>query len=184
MSQNTSDVFSQKLEEAAAAREAEAIAMEFEGFPCRVLPLPRMFFISAGRMPEYLTQRVIALVDRLPNADDDEQRSATHLVEIESFRREAVCSVLVEPRVVVSGDVPPGGYLYADLVRIAPAFIAAVYTWIMHDCPMPAGEKGEGVLGVEDLANFSGGGGRVKRSGARSGGKGKRAKAVGASAAD
>jgi hypothetical protein len=167
------DVFRRKLEEARESTTQEAIPMVFEGFPCQVLPLPRIHFINAGRMPEHLTNRLIRMVDK--PRDDDEQgeqdeQTAAQTVENENFMRVAVCAVMVEPRVVESGPVPEGGYLYADLLRNAKKFVSAVFAWVMRDCPAPKEQKGEEVLGVEDLENFPDGAGRG--AGAKSGDKG------------
>jgi hypothetical protein len=147
------DIFRQKLEEAREAVRAEAFPMVFAGFPCRVRALPRIHFINAGRMPEHLTRRLLGVLAASGQGTSAEL-SASEIVEGEVFMRKAVCAVLVEPQVVESGLVPEGGYLYADLLETAPAFVSAVFQWIMRDCPMPAEEKGEGVLGVEDLERF------------------------------
>jgi hypothetical protein len=176
MSQKTDDDFKSALEKSRAGREEKAIAMEFAGFPCKVLPLPRIFFISAGQMPDYLTRKVVERLDRTEQTEGL-QVTAEQIVVGEDFRRAAVCRVLVSPRVVSLGEVPAGGYLYADLLDDAPAFISAVFLWIMSDCPLPAEEKGEGVLGVEDLANFpdSAAGQRGAKSGAKGARRGKAA---------
>jgi hypothetical protein len=159
MSQNLettpADVFRRKLEEARERRQSEGFPMEFAGFPCKVRQLSRLHFIRTGRMPEYLTRLVIASIDRREEATATErQASAAEIVEGEVFMREAVCAVMVEPRVVASEPAPAGGYLYAELEENAPEFVQAVYQWVMQDCPAPEEEKGEGVLGVEDLARF------------------------------
>jgi hypothetical protein len=150
MSQKLGDVFAQKLEESRRAEESKAIPMVFAGFPCRVRVLPRVHFIRAGRMPDHLTRKIIANVDGgAPPAP-----SAAQIVEGEQFFRRAVCAVLVEPPVAEQEPVPEGGYLFADLEESAPAFVRAVYDWIVADCPMPEEEKGEEVLGVADLETF------------------------------
>lgn len=176
MSQNLmTDAFRRKLEESRAAEEAKAIPMVFEGFPCRVRVLPKLHFIRAGRMPDHLTKMLIARSDRGDTTPLEE--TAEQTVEGEIFMRKSVCAVMVEPRVVESEPVPEGGYLYADLEDAAHGFVAAVWRWIMQDCPLPEGEKkgGEaGTLSVSDLENFSepaGGGAGVGDTG-EGGGKG------------
>ncbi len=179
MSQSAQDIFRRKLEEARERRQSEGFPMEFAGFPCRVRPLARLDFIRAGRMPEYLTRMVIEFVDRVEKKTvTPDDLSAEQVVEGEQFKRRAVCAVLIEPRVVESGDVPPGGYLFADLDETAPEFVSAVFQWIMRDCPAPKEEKGEEVLGVEDLEKFPEGGERG--TGAQLGGE---SESVGATAA-
>jgi hypothetical protein len=160
--------------------------MVFEGFPCRVRPLVRMHFINAGRMPEHLTSQIIR-----PSDAEDVQATATtaahsaaEAVASENFMRYAVCSVLVEPEVVEAEPVPAGGYLYADLFITAPAFCRAVYQWVLNDCPMPAKEKGEGVLGVEDLETFPEGAEGGQRADAGAKGEGGGAATVGTNAAN
>jgi hypothetical protein len=184
MSQNNSDIFRRKLEESSERERAAAVPMEFEGFPCKVIVMPRAAFIRAGRMPEYLTQMVIEQADNREPTVTPDTLTAEQVVEGLNFKRFAVCSVLAEPRVVASGRVPKGGYLYADLDESAPRFVSAVFAWVMTDCPMPKEEKGVEVLGVEDLARFPDGDGRG--AGAQSGNKGEGvgAAAVGVNAAD
>lgn len=157
MSQNReTDGFRRRLEEVQAEAIGESVPMTFEGFPVRVRPLPRIYFINAGRMPEHLTTQIIRLSDGEGGqvTETTNSRSAAESVASEHFMRFAVCRVLTEPVVVEVEPVPAGGYLYADLFITAPAFCRAVYQWILNDCPLPAEEKGEGVLGVEDLERF------------------------------
>lgn len=169
---STTDVFKLKLEESHRAALAEAIPMEFEGFPCRVRPLGLLFFVRAGRMPEHLTRQVIA------NSSTGGQGSAPassteELVAGEVFMRKAFCAVMAEPQVVESDPVPEGAYLFADLEEKAPKFVAAVMNWIKQDCPLPPEEKGgEGsdMLRVGDLETFPEGAGR--ESGVDAGDKG------------
>jgi hypothetical protein len=138
--------------------------MEFEGFPCVVRPLDKLHFIRAGRMPEHLTLKIIAANDG--GAEPPPEPTAAQIIEGETFYRRAVCAVLVEPRVVESEPVPEGGYLFAELEETAPKFVRAVYAWIMADCPAPKEQKGEEVLGVEDLERFPDGAGRGAGAGA------------------
>jgi hypothetical protein len=154
MSQNKGDIFRQKLEAARARGKAEAVPMEFAGYPVKVRPLSIVSFIKAGRVPDYLTQQLIELIDDGSSAVEAGELSAKQKVEGENFKREAVCAVMVEPVIVEHGTPPEGGYLYADFVKDAPEFIEAVFGWIQRNCPMPASEKGEEVLGVEDLEKF------------------------------
>lgn len=185
MSQSTDpDVFRQKLEEARAAARAAAVPMVFAGFPCKVRVLPKIHFVNAGRMPEHLTRRLLAVTDKADAAQPAIEPTAAEIVEGEVFMRKAVCAVIVEPAVVEAAPVPPGGYLYADLLESAPAFISAVFQWIMRDCPMPKEEKGEEVLGVEDLEKFPDGEGRSTRAKSGHKGKGQRERARGAAAPD
>lgn len=160
------DIFRRKLEERREAARAEAIPMVFAGFPCRVRRLTRMFFIRAGRMPEHLVSRLIALSDAEGQgaAAQMPERSAAEIIEGEVFVRRAVCAVLVSPQVVEAAPVPEGGYLYAELEETAPEFVKAVYQWVTEDCPMPESEKGKGgegeALTVSDLEKFPDGEGR------------------------
>lgn len=180
---STADVFRQKLEESYAAERAAAFPMEFEGFPCKVRPLGLLFFVRAGRMPEHLTQQVIANSSASTAASAAAPASTPEeLVAGEVFMRKAFCAVMAEPQVVESEPVPEGGYLFADLEEKAPKFVAAVMNWIKRDCPMPTEEKGEGVLGVEDLERFLGGAGRESGVDARDTGEGIGAPAVGTTA--
>lgn len=179
----TQDVFRQKLEESRERERAQAIQMEFEGFPCKVRVLPRIFFIQAGRMPEYLTTILIERLDGKESTIEPDKLTAAQTVKGENFKRDAVCAVLVEPPVVAEGKPPEGGYLYADLLEAAPAFVSAVFRWIMRDCPRPIQEKGDESLSVDALENFPTG--DEQRTGAQSGDKGASGggAAVGASAA-
>lgn len=165
------DVFRQRLEESHREALAEAVPMEFEGFPVKVRPLGLLFFIRAGQLPEHLTRQVIARSSENGGGSSPAPpSSAEELVKGEVFMRKAFCAVMAEPRVVEVEPVPEGGYLFADLEVKAPKFVKAVMDWINRDCPLPAEERGEGVLGVEDLENFPEGAGG--QSGAHAGDSG------------
>lgn len=163
------DIFRRKLEESHAAELANALPMSFEGFPCRVRPLGLLFFIRAGQMPEHLTRQVVANSETgargmsVPSSPEE-------LIAGEVFMRKAFCAVMASPQVVEAEPVPEGGYLFFELEKSAPKFVAAVMEWIKRDCPLPAEEKGEGVLGVEDLESFPEGAGG--QSGAHAGATG------------
>ncbi|MDQ3744183.1 MAG: hypothetical protein M3444_07365 [Acidobacteriota bacterium] len=165
MSQNVAtdkaSIFRQKLEAARARRQSEGVEMEFAGFPCKVRVLSRLHFIRAGRMPEYLTQIIILRNQKRSEEADRvaDEMTAEQVIRGEEFMRHVVCVTMVEPRVVEASPVPEGGYLFADLLDSAPEFVQAVYEWVMRDCPVPEEEKGEEVLGVEDLEKFSDGAG-------------------------
>lgn len=135
-------------------------------------------------MPEYMTRMTIELVDKREKTVDLDRLTAEQIVEGELFKRDAVCSVLVDPPVVTEGEAPPGGYTFAEIDELMPEFVNAVFTWIMCDCPAPKEEKGEEVLGVEDLVKFSddAGGGTGAQSGDK--GEGVGAAAVGVDATD
>lgn len=185
------DIFRRKLEERRAATIDEAIPMVFAGFPCRVRRLARMFFIRAGRMPEHLVSRIIALSEAEEQgaaAPPLPERSATEIIEGEVFVRRAVCAVLASPRVVESEPVPEGGYLYADLEETAPEFVRAVYDWILSDCPLPESEREKGgqgeALSVGDLERFPDGAGRQSSADVGAQGKDGGETPVGADAPD
>lgn len=185
------DIFRRKLEERRAAALDEAIPMVFAGFPCRVRPLTRMFFIRSGRMPEHLVNRLIALSEAEEQGAKVEppERSAAEIIEGEVFVRRAVCAVLVSPQVVESEPVPEGGYLYVELDKTAPEFVRAVYDWIIADCPLPPpaeGKEGQGSgaesLSVGDLEKFPDGEGRQPGADAGAQGEDGGAAPVGANA--
>jgi hypothetical protein len=183
MSNSVNDAFKDRLRQARAEQEAEAVPMEFAGFPCRVIPLPLNVWMRSGRMPDFLTSKYLAA------AEAGEDETAVNLtpeeaLEATAFRRKAVCRVMVEPRIVEEGDPGEGGYLYADIAETAPAFVGSVFDWISLGCPLP--EKGsEGkALGAEALSRFPTQKSRRKRARARAVGEDGRQKAVGANAAD
>lgn len=179
---NRVDPFKQKFEEARAEQASKAVAMEFAGFPCKAIPLPYSVFVVSGRMPEYLTNIVLAEPDE--KAAEAREPTAEEVKESEKFRCTAVCRVLVEPRVIPEGTPAEGEYLYADLVETAPAFISAVFQWIMRGCPMPEAKKGDEVLSVADLERFPKGGGRGAGAKSRRARKGGGPRAVGAATVD
>jgi hypothetical protein len=164
MSQKIDDVFQQKLDEARERQRAQAIPMVFEGFPCKVIPLSWATFIASGRMPGRLTDVMLAEPGEAQGAPPDFTKD--EVIEGEAFRRTAVCRVLAEPRIIAEGQPGEGEYLYADLLETAPAFISAVFRWILAGCPKPKGEEAEG-LSADDLERFPEGAG--EGAGARGG---------------
>jgi hypothetical protein len=175
MSNSITDTFKNKLREARVAQEAEAVEMEFAGFPVKVIPLPLNVWMRSGRMPEALTYKYLAA------ARTGDDSAAPQL----SAERSAVCRFMVEPRIIPEGVPGEGELLYADIVETAPVFVSAVFDWISLGCPLPKGKGEEGeALGAEDLAKFPDKSRRGKRARPRAARKGRGAKAVGADAAD
>jgi hypothetical protein len=100
--QNGTDPFRAKFEEARAKQEAQAVEMEFAGFPCKVIPLPYSVFLTSGRMPEYLTD--IVLAEPSEKAAAAREPTAQEVKDGEEFRCKAVCRVMVWPRILNAAD--------------------------------------------------------------------------------
>lgn len=178
MSNSITDAFKDKLKEARAEQEGEAVEMVFAGFPCRVIPLPLNVWMRSGRMPEALTSKYLAVVKA---GGEEVPLTPEEAIEATAFRRVAVCRVMVEPRIVEEGD---DGLLYADIVETAPAFVGAVFDWISLGCPLPK-EGGEGeALGAGDLSKFPSQKSGGKRTNARAARKDRGTKTVRANAPD
>ena len=165
--------------------QSEPVPMTFDGVPCKVRPLSLEFSIRSGRMPDYLTRIALASDPAATVEREFAAITAEQLLAGQRYQRAAVCRVLDEPRVA---DIPLSTdevLSYMELAEAAPAFVDAIFSWVLKGCPVPTGDEGgeaEG-LDADDLANFSSGKKRRKRAGAGNRSARKRKTAVGADAA-
>lgn len=95
--------FKDRLRQARAEQEAQAVEMEFTGFPCKVIPMPLSVWIRSGRMPDAMTSKYLAAAS---SGDDESAPLLTpeETLEATAFRRTAVCRVMVEPRILFGAD--------------------------------------------------------------------------------
>jgi hypothetical protein len=176
MKESIVDIWKQELAAPAAEADAEPVEMTFDGLPCKVRPVPLEFYVRSGRMPSYLTRIVLASGDPAVIEREFATIKPEAVVEGREFQRAAVCRALVEPGVVdvTPGDEPEGTFSYRELAERRPAFVDAVFFWILRGCPVPAKGGEEEGLTADDLAEFPDGPRRGKRARARRDGARKR----------
>jgi hypothetical protein len=161
------EVWKAKLAE--PAPETEPVEMTFDGLPCKVRPLSLEFYLRSGRMPGYLAR--IAMHEGKKEVVDRELAAVSpeDVLAGQAFQRTAVCKVLAEPHVVdvPMGEEPEGSFSFMELAERRPAFVDAVFFWILLGCP-PMKKEGEGQgLDAEALENFPAGKRGKRRAGAR-----------------
>lgn len=150
------DVWKRELA-TSAPPEVEPVEMTFDGLPCRVRPIDLAFYVRSGRMPDYLAR--ITFHDGDARAAVDGALAAVSTDDVlagAKFQRLIVCRALDEPRVVDApeGEAPEGAFTFMELSERRPAFIDAVFFWILNGCPVrKEGEEGKG-LDAEALETF------------------------------
>lgn len=183
MNRTVIDFWQQKREEPEPEPSGEPIEMTLAGMPCRLRPLSTEFYIRSGRMPAYLAR--IAMQPRNPEAVDKELAavSAEDVLAGQAFQRAAVCRVLAAPRAVdvPQGQEPEGAFSYMELAERWPAFVDAVFFWVLLGCPLPRKEGEDEGLDAGALETFPESERRQRRSRARDNRKAHGKDAAGAS---
>jgi hypothetical protein len=134
------------------------VSKEFGGLPGQFRRLNLLEWIRLGKLPQFLVDKMLDASGRSVASFAEADFAPDELKQVLEIRRQVVCAVAVEPKIVDEDrELKDGEVSYRELAEHCPEVVMEIASWVFSGCPGVPVKTKDGEVDLAEVESFRNG---------------------------